>query len=146
MICYSYWYIIAAVSAHEKAMREQAKKMNVKSLRSSEDCEKSAEAKLAKVALTTISLWFLAWTPYLVICYHGLFKIDGLTPTVTIFGATFAKTSAVYNPIVYGISHPKYRIVLKEKCPMCVFGSTDEPKPDSNASDGQTTSQAESQT
>lgn len=30
-------------------MREQAKKMNVKSLRSSEDCDKSAEGKLAKV-------------------------------------------------------------------------------------------------
>ncbi|XP_075163751.1 rhodopsin 2 [Haematobia irritans] len=141
LICYSYWFIIAAVSAHEKAMREQAKKMNVKSLRSSEDCDKSAEAKLAKVALTTISLWFLAWTPYLVICYHGLFKIDGLTPTTTILGATFAKTSAVYNPIVYGISHPKYRLVLKEKCPMCVFGSTEEPKPDSETT---TTSQAES--
>ena len=84
-------------------MREQAKKMNVKSLRSSEDCDKSAEAKLAKVALTTISLWFMAWTPYLVICYFGLFKIDGLTPLITIWGATFAKTSAVYNPIVYGI-------------------------------------------
>lgn len=96
--------------------------MNVKSLRSSEDCDKSAEGKLAKaytayqyllniiiincsskVALTTISLWFMAWTPYLVICYFGLFKIEGLTPLTTIWGATFAKTSAVYNPIVYGI-------------------------------------------
>lgn len=26
-------------------------------------------------------------------------------------------------------SHPKYRIALKEKCPFCVFGSTDEKKP-----------------
>lgn len=58
---------------------------------------------LTKVALTTISLWFMAWTPYLVICYFGLFKIEGLTPLTTIWGATFAKTSAVYNPIVYGI-------------------------------------------
>lgn len=45
----------------------------------------------------------MAWTPYLVICYFGLFKIEGLTPLTTIWGATFAKTSAVYNPIVYGI-------------------------------------------
>ncbi|XP_037945604.1 opsin Rh2-like [Teleopsis dalmanni] len=144
LICYAYWYIIAAVSAHERAMREQAKKMNVRSLRSSEDCEKSAEAKLAKVALTTISLWFMAWTPYLIITYHGLFKIDGLTPLTTIWGATFAKTSAVYNPLVYAISHPKYRIVLKEKCPMCVVGSTDEPKPEGPNSEVQTVSEAES--
>lgn len=149
LICYSYWFIIATVSAHEKAMREQAKKMNVKSLRSSEDTEKSAEAKLAKVALTTISLWFAAWTPYLVICYYGLFKIEGLTPFATIWGATMAKTSAVVNPIVYGTSHPKYRIVLKEKCPCCVCGSTQENKPTAGAgsdANADTTTEAESKT
>lgn len=129
LICYSYWFIIAAVSAHEKAMREQAKKMNVKSLRSSEDAEKSAEAKLAKVALVTISLWFMAWTPYLLINYAGLFKFNNLTPLSTIWGAVFAKTSAVYNPIVYGISHPKYRQALKEKCPCCVIGSVEKDQP-----------------
>ncbi|KAH8310025.1 hypothetical protein KR067_006557, partial [Drosophila pandora] len=40
--------------------------------------------------------------------------------------------------------HPKYRLVLKEKCPMCVCGNTDEPKPDAPASDTETTSEAES--
>lgn len=47
-------------------MREQAKKMNVASLRSTEAQNTSAECRLAKVALMTISLWFMAWTPYLV--------------------------------------------------------------------------------
>lgn len=103
LICFSYWFIIEAVAAHEKAMRDQAKKMNVKSLRSSEDCEKSAEAKLAKVALTTISLWFMGWTPYLIICYCGLFEVEILTPLNTIWGGTFAKISAAFNPIVYAI-------------------------------------------
>lgn len=65
LIIYSYWFILKAVSAHEKNMREQAKKMNVASLRSSENANQSAECKLAKVALMTISLWFMAWTPYL---------------------------------------------------------------------------------
>ncbi|XP_005182983.1 opsin Rh1 [Musca domestica] len=128
LICYSYWFIIAAVSAHEKAMREQAKKMNVKSLRSSEDAEKSAEGKLAKVALVTISLWFMAWTPYQVINTLGLFKYEGLTPLNTIWGACFAKSATVYNPIVYATSHPKYRIALKEKCPCCVCGNVDDGK------------------
>lgn len=40
--------------------------MNVASLRSAEAQNTSAECKLAKVALVTISLWFMAWTPYLV--------------------------------------------------------------------------------
>jgi hypothetical protein len=52
---------------HEKNMREQAKKMNVASLRSAENANKSAECKLAKVALVTISLWFISWTPYTII-------------------------------------------------------------------------------
>ncbi|XP_036324278.1 opsin Rh2 [Rhagoletis pomonella] len=144
LICYSYWFIIDAVAAHEKAMSEQAKKMNVKSLRSSRDCEKSTEAKLAKVALTTIALWFMSWTPYVIICYCGFFGVEGMTPLSTIWGATFAKTGAACNPIVYGISHPKYRLVLKEKCPCCIFGSTEEDKPDAPASESQGTADAES--
>ncbi|KAI8437867.1 hypothetical protein MSG28_012083 [Choristoneura fumiferana] len=64
LIVYSYFYIVQAVSAHEKAMREQAKKMNVASLRSSEAANTSAECKLAKVALMTISLWFMAHPRY----------------------------------------------------------------------------------
>ena len=48
-IIYSYFFILRAVSAHEKNMREQAKKMNVASLRSAENANKSAEGKLAKV-------------------------------------------------------------------------------------------------
>jgi len=38
------------VAAHEKAMREQAKKMNVQSLRSGENQNMNVEAKLAKVS------------------------------------------------------------------------------------------------
>lgn len=41
--------LFQAVSAHEKSMREQAKKMNVASLRSSDAANTSAEHKLAKV-------------------------------------------------------------------------------------------------
>ncbi|KAL9696577.1 hypothetical protein quinque_016156 [Culex quinquefasciatus] len=117
MIIYSYIFIIKAVSAHEKNMREQAKKMNVASLRSSEAQNTSTEMKLAKVALVTISLWFMAWTPYLIINYTGIFKAAPITPLATIWGSLFAKANAVYNPIVYGISHPKYRAALYQKFP-----------------------------
>lgn len=63
-------------------MREQAKKMKVASLRSSGSgagaSDKSAEFKLAKVALMTIALWFFAWTPYLVKnnIYYELFTLS----------------------------------------------------------------------
>lgn len=98
-------------------MREQAKKMNVASLRSSDAANTSAECKLAKVALMTISLWFMAWTPYLVINYTGIFESAPISPLATIWGSLFAKANAVYNPIVYGISHPRYRAALFKKFP-----------------------------
>ncbi|XP_014240082.1 opsin-1 [Cimex lectularius] len=116
-IIYSYFFIVQAVSAHEKQMREQAKKMNVASLRSSDANNTSAEAKLAKVALMTISLWFFAWTPYLVINFSGVFETVTISPLFTIWGSLFAKANAVYNPIVYAISHPKYKLALQKKFP-----------------------------
>nr|QWV42675.1 long wavelength sensitive opsin [Oedemera nobilis] len=123
IIIYSYWFIVQAVAAHEKSMREQAKKMNVASLRSSEAAATSAECKLAKVALMTIALWFFAWTPYLVTNFTGIFETFKITPLTTIWCSLFAKANAVYNPIVYGISHPKYRQALQKKFPSLVCAS-----------------------
>lgn len=122
LIIYSYWFILKAVSAHEKNMREQAKKMNVASLRSSENANQSTECKLAKVALMTISLWFLAWTPYLLINFAGIFDMLKLSPLSTIWGSVFAKANAIYNPVVYGISHPKYRAELIKTFPSLACG------------------------
>lgn len=111
-------YSLQAVSAHEKNMREQAKKMNVASLRSAEAQNQSTECKLAKVALMTISLWFMAWTPYLIINFTGIFSSGKkISPLATIWGSLFAKANAVYNPIVYAISHPKYQEALAKKYP-----------------------------
>nr|CAI5858158.1 unnamed protein product [Callosobruchus analis] len=122
-IIYAYFFIVQAVAAHEKSMREQAKKMNVASLRSSEAAATSAECKLAKIALMTISLWFMAWTPYLVTNFSGIFGNSKISPLATIWCSLFAKANAVYNPIVYGISHPKYRQALEKKFPSLVCGA-----------------------
>jgi len=113
----AYAKIVSAVFAHERGMREQAKKMGVKSLRSEESQKTSAECRLAKVALVTVSLWFIAWTPYAVINVAGMVDRSKITPLFTIWGSVFAKANAVYNPIVYAISHPKYRAALNKKLP-----------------------------
>lgn len=130
-IIYCYFFILKAVAAHEDNMREQAKKMNVASLRSSENANQSAECKLAKVALMTISLWFMAWTPYLIINFTGVLSKTKISPLATIWGSVFAKANAIYNPIVYGISHPKYRAALQQKYPS--LGCASEPEPAADA-------------
>ncbi|XP_077555098.1 ocellar opsin-like [Haemaphysalis longicornis] len=119
---YCYTKIVRAVVMHEKQLRVQARKMNVASLRANSEQKKtSAEARLAKIAMMTVGLWFMAWTPYLTIAWVGVFS-DGakLTPLTTIWGSVFAKANACYNPIVYGISHPKYRQALGRRFPSLV--------------------------
>lgn len=59
----------------------------------------------------TISLWFMAWTPYLVINYTGVFESAPISPLATIWGSLFAKANAVYNPIVYGIRSVLHKVI-----------------------------------
>ena len=47
----------------------------------------------------------MAWTPYLVINYIGIFNRSLITPLFTIWGSLFAKANAIYNPIVYGVRY-----------------------------------------
>lgn len=119
IIAYSYFFIVRSVANHERTLREQAKKMNVASLRANVDTNaSSAEMRLAKVALVTVSLWFMAWTPYLVVAWAGILTNgDHVTPLSTIWGAVFAKAAACYNPVVYAISHPRYKAALFKKFP-----------------------------
>ena len=121
-------------------MREQAKKMNVTSLRTTDNAKTSAEFKLAKVALTTISLWFIAWTPYLIVNFMGIFEASPISPLNTIWCSLFAKANSVYNPIVYAISHPKYKAALGQKFPSLACASAPEAKvTDDNVSEVTTT-------
>ncbi|GFT92745.1 lateral eye opsin [Nephila pilipes] len=77
------------------------------------------------VALMTVILWFIAWTPYLMLALGGVITDRKyITPLTTIWGSVFAKASSCYNPIVYGISHPKYKAALHQKF-KCLFCKAD---------------------
>jgi len=133
MFCY--YHIVKAIVHHEKSLRDQAKKMNVASLRSNVDANaQSAEIRIAKVALMNISLWVGMWTPCKSLSKYGsnqsftelitMILIDAaivlqgavgnqetITPLVTILPALICKCASIANPIIYAISHPKYRLV-----------------------------------
>lgn len=65
VILFCYFHIVKAIFNHEKTLRDQAKKMNVTSLRSNADANAtSAEIRIAKVAMINIALWAGMWTPY----------------------------------------------------------------------------------
>merc|ERR1712128_331085 len=114
----SYAMIVKAIWAHEDAMREQAKKMNVKSLRTAEANEQRAEIRIAKTAMFNIALWIGCWTPYAAITLQGCFgQFEGLKPLTTTLPALLAKSASCYNPFVYAIGHPKFRAAMTIHCP-----------------------------
>lgn len=56
-LIYNYTFIVRAVSIHEENLRDQARKMNVSSLRANADQQKqSAECRLAKVKFLSLAV------------------------------------------------------------------------------------------
>nr|BAG80982.1 opsin [Triops longicaudatus] len=115
IVCYT--FIVRAVFEHEETLRQQAAKMNVTSLRSSASAEDtSAEFRIAKIAMINVCLWLWAWSPFTIVSFIGIFGNQAIiTPYLSSLPVILAKTSSVYNPIVYALSHPKYQAALKEE-------------------------------
>nr|ACH56538.1 putative ultraviolet II opsin [Thermonectus marmoratus] len=126
MIIYYYSQIVSHVFAHEKALKEQAKKMNVESLRSNQNQNsQSVEIRIAKAAITVCFLFVTSWTPYAVAAMIGIYGDQNLlTPGVTMIPALNAKMVACIDPYVYAISHPKYRIELNRRLPWLAINET----------------------
>lgn len=119
VVFFFYSSIVKAVWAHEHALREQAKKMNVDSLRSNVNASaETAEVRIAKVAVTNVSLWAAIWTPYTVVNFIAVAGgTSAVTPLMSQLPSFFAKLASCLNPIVYAMSHPKYREALTKELP-----------------------------
>merc|ERR1719260_687903 len=141
-IVFFYVQIVKAVVAHEAAMKAQAKKMNVDSLKSNQkDNEASAEVKIAKVAITNVLLWIVTWTPYAIVAMIGVFGNQMLiTPLVAQLPSFLAKTSSCLNPVVFAVSHPKFREAIAKEIPCLGIG--DKPK-EAGGGDGAATVKTE---
>ena len=108
-----YVFIVRTVFDHEESLREQAKKMNVASLRSNADQQQlSAECRAAKVAIINVTLWIVAWAPFMINAMFGVWGDPSfINPIVSEIPILFAKTSCMWNPIIYALSHPKLQQV-----------------------------------
>lgn len=135
LLIFFYSQIVKHVGEHEKTLKAQAKKMNVASLRSNKDQnEKSAEIRIAKVAIALAALFLTAWTPYAFVALTAAFGNRSLlTPLISMIPACCCKGVACINPWMYAINHPRYRLELQKKMPwFCVH----EPEPVDNDSQG----------
>lgn len=68
------------------------------------------EKKTMKVILFLLLAFLISWCPYVIISLIGLFgEPSGITYFTSVLPSLLAKTSMVFNPILYSISHPKVR-------------------------------------
>ncbi|KAM9381790.1 melanopsin-like [Phaethornis superciliosus] len=80
------------------------------------------EWKLAKIAFVVIIVFVLSWSPYAcvtLIAWAG--RGNTLTPYSKSVPAIIAKASAIYNPIIYAIIHPRYRKTIHNSVPCLRF-------------------------
>lgn len=74
--------------------------------------------RIAKVAITNVILWAGIWSPYAIVTMIACFGDRSVvSPLVAQLPSFFAKTASCLNPIVFAVSHPKYREALTEKVP-----------------------------
>ncbi|XP_061546468.1 melanopsin-A-like isoform X3 [Phycodurus eques] len=76
------------------------------------------EWKMAKIALIVILLYVVSWAPYSTVALAAFAGYaDMLTPYMNSVPAVIAKASAIHNPVIYAITHPKYRVALAKYIP-----------------------------
>ena len=79
--------------------------------------------KIAKVAITNVALWAGIWSPYAIVVMVACFgDRTVVSPLVSQLPSFIAKLACCLNPIIFAISHPKYREALAEKCPCLGMG------------------------
>jgi r-opsin len=100
-------------------MKQQAEKMNVKSLAANKDTNaQSVEIRIAKAAFTIFFMFLCAWTPYGIVSLIGAFgNRNLLTPVATMIPAVACKIVSCLDPWIYAISHPRYRQALEKRVP-----------------------------
>ncbi|KAM9211737.1 opsin-3 isoform 1-T1 [Dugong dugon] len=70
----------------------------------------SYEKKVAKMCLFMIFIFLICWMPYIVICFLVVNGYGHLvTPTISVVSYLFAKSSTVYNPVIYTFMIRKFR-------------------------------------
>ncbi len=68
--------------------------------------------------MTNVSLWAGIWTPYAFVVLTAVIgSKSSITPLMSQVPAFVAKIASCLNPVVYAMSHPKYREALTREMP-----------------------------
>ena len=117
-IFFFYTGIVKAIISHHDAMNAQAKKMGANAGDANKD--RAVEMQMAKVAAMTIGFFLASWLPYASIAAMGMLyphEAMMISPMWSEVPVMLAKTSGMWNPIIYAISHPKFRAEVDKTFP-----------------------------
>ncbi|XP_048167910.1 melanopsin isoform X1 [Corvus hawaiiensis] len=116
-IIYSYVSIFEAIKKANKSVQTFGCKRGNKEFQKQYQRMKN-EWKMAKIALIVILFFVVSWSPYSVVAlvaFAGYSHV--LTPFMHSIPAVIAKASVIHNPIIYAITHPKYRRAIATHVP-----------------------------
>ncbi|KAM6990599.1 opsin 7, group member a [Tautogolabrus adspersus] len=112
VIVASYTGILVTVQSSRKNMEQHALRKTHMS---------SIQTIIVKLSVAVCIGFFAAWSPYAVVSMWAAFgHIENIPPVAFAMPAMFAKSSTIYNPIVYLMLRPNFRRVMcKDLCTLC---------------------------
>uniref|UniRef100_A0AAV2IUY7 G-protein coupled receptors family 1 profile domain-containing protein n=1 Tax=Knipowitschia caucasica TaxID=637954 RepID=A0AAV2IUY7_KNICA len=114
IISYCYLCMFLAIRHASREVEQMGSQMRRSTLLQQQSIR--TEWKLAKIAFVVIIVFVLSWSPYACVTLIAWAGYGGiLDPYSKAVPAVIAKASAIYNPFIYAIIHPKYRDTLAEK-------------------------------
>ncbi|XP_051507619.1 melanopsin-A [Myxocyprinus asiaticus] len=116
VIIFCYFFIFRSIRSTNKAVGKingDNKRDSIKRFQRLKN-----EWKMAKIALIVILMYVISWSPYSTVALTAFAGYaDMLTPYMNSVPAVIAKASAIHNPIIYAITHPKYRLAIAKYIP-----------------------------
>nr|AXF38095.1 OPN7a [Paralichthys olivaceus] len=104
VIVASYTGILVTVQASRKTMEQHASRQTHMS---------SIQAIIVKLSVAVCIGFFAAWSPYAVVSMWAAFgQIENISPLAFAMPAMFAKSSTIYNPIIYLTLRPNFRRMM----------------------------------
>ena len=82
---------------------------------------KMVSVKKQNTAIISVIMFVLAWSPYAAVCILAQIssnREEYVTPHTTSLPAMFAKSSAIYNPIIYVFTNRKFQSAVKKLFPI----------------------------
>ncbi|XP_029309161.1 opsin 7, group member a [Cottoperca gobio] len=118
VIVSSYMGILVTVNVSRKNMEQHALRKTHMS---------SIQTILIKLSVAVCIGFFAAWSPYAVVSMWAAFgHYENIPPLAFAFPAMFAKSSTIYNPIIYLMLRPKVRSLMRRDlgtlCHACLNG------------------------